>query len=289
MNTILIAAVAVLTIITIIFCVKQFHKPYTYIQEIVDKPEDFVKPNNKESGAENPGEQLIWDRAAAAIDKLNNDPDRTFCTRSVYGPEPEPEIDTDNMYTPQDTSIIETIDKNDLTQFNNYLTEEEADDLRQRPSADAPIIVEKTDNKESDKNNDTVTLDDGVTTELKIKNIEAKKRGRKPKTNDKNIDFKTIGEVLNNITNDKSEFTKKLEIKMKTNAKKLAKQLKDDAEKSEVKIVEPIIETDNKKTTKKKSATKTKTTKKSKKKTVTTKTVKNTKNKKSTNTSKKEA
>lgn len=187
MNTIIILSIVILlTIITIIFCYKRLSKlKYEDFQsesteEFSDfKPEKIQEEPENKTGAANLGEQLIWDRAAVAIermkdhivsdktteeikysegdeidlaskaiDKLNNDPDRTFCARSVYGPEPDPEIDTDNMYTTQDTSAIEIVDEieliNDNIRFDKYLTEEEADKLRQRPSAGAPCIKDDT-------------------------------------------------------------------------------------------------------------------------------------------------
>lgn len=187
MNTIIIISIVILlTIITIIFCYKRLSKlKYEDFQsqsteEFSDfKPEKIQEEPENKTGAANLGEQLIWDRAAVAIermkdhivsdktteeikysesdkidlaskaiDKLNNDTDRTFCARSVYGPEPDPEIDTDNMYTTQDTSVIEIVDEieliNDNISFDKYLTEEEADKLRQRPSAGAPYIKDDT-------------------------------------------------------------------------------------------------------------------------------------------------
>lgn len=187
MNTIIILSIVILlTIITIIFCYKRLSKlKYEDFQsesteEFSDfKPEKIQEEPENKTGAANLGEQLIWDRAAVAIermkdhivsdktteeikysegdeidlaskaiDKLNNDPDRTFCARSVYGPEPDPEIDTDNMYTTQDTSAIEIVDEieliNDNIRFDKYLTEEQADKLRQRPSAGAPCIKDDT-------------------------------------------------------------------------------------------------------------------------------------------------
>lgn len=92
------------------------------IQDIIDNPDDFVRPDETPKTTE-PNEikktldDVYNETAGAALDYMyeHSAELRLTCKNDLgdVGPEPEPKPDTDNTFTPNDTSDIEVVEELD--------------------------------------------------------------------------------------------------------------------------------------------------------------------------------